>query len=153
LQIQSKSKGSCDLGSVLSLLKLCTYAGSIEKVERDAAARVATVEDEAHEAKMAQRILETQLRQLEKERRSFPAHKQAPPKTSPPKKRMFRELDPKVATFQHPDPRLHAQLLTLRDRHQKLSSLLADNPNNLKNLEILDMLEKAIHDIVTRESA
>ena len=62
-------------------------------------------------------------------------------------------LEPDIATFQHPDPRLNQQLSTLRDRHQRLSSLVAQNPGNAKNMEILAMLEKAVVDIVAKGNA
>jgi hypothetical protein len=100
---------------------------------------LAETRNDLHVAKMEQRILESQVKQLEKTRRSD---------SSVMTPGLYRELDATVVSFEHPDPRLNKQLATLRDRHRKLSSILAQNPNHSKNLEILGMLEKAINDIV-----
>jgi hypothetical protein len=97
-----------------------------------------------------QQALQNQVRQLEEEKRRIRVLDKNPrsPSQSVPK----LTLDPEIANFQHPDPRLNQQLATLRDRHQKLSSLVAQNPGNAKNLEILAMLEKAVLDIVAKSN-
>jgi len=59
-----------------------------------------------------------------------------------------RYLDSFIMAFQHPDARLNRQLTSLRYRHEQLSALLIQNPNDLQNLEILGKIEKIIHDIV-----
>jgi predicted nucleic acid-binding Zn-ribbon protein len=110
--------------------------------------------DEAHQAKMEQRKLATQIRQLEEEKRRIRNRDPAPTKLlQASKQKVYRALDDDVASFQHPDPRLNDQLSTLRDRHQKINIMLAQNPSNTKNVEILLMLEKAIVDIVAAGKA
>jgi predicted nucleic acid-binding Zn-ribbon protein len=59
-----------------------------------------------------------------------------------------RYLDKSITKFQHPDPRLNQQLVSLQDRHLKLSKLLSKDPNNLHHLELLGKIEKVILDIV-----
>jgi predicted nucleic acid-binding Zn-ribbon protein len=110
--------------------------------------------DEAHQAKMNQRRLSSQVHQLEEEKCRIRNCDSAPATFShPSKQKVYRALDDDVASFQHPDPRLNAQLSTLRDRHQKINIMLAQNPSNTKNVEILLMLEKAIVDIVAAGKA
>lgn len=102
-------------------------------------------QEEAHQAKVEQRALESQLRQIKGSSRAKPPRM--------PKKRVFG-LDPALANFKHPDPRLDEQLSTLRDRHAKLCTLMNQNPNgNAKNADIVAMLEKAIRDLVARGSS
>ena len=109
--------------------------------------------DDVHEARMAQRALEYRVRQLEEDK-----HRARAPNLSPEPERLKKDnlsglaLDDEVENFRHPDPRLNQQLSILRDRHRKLSLLVAQSPDNLKNLEILHMLEKAINDIVSKST-
>lgn len=130
------------------------FLESIGKIEKSANARVAKATDDVHEATMAQRALEYRVRHLEQEKRRARV-----PNQSPEPERLIKDrlsglaLDNDFSHFQHPDPRLNQQLLTLRDRHRKLSNLVAQSPDNLKNREILHMLEKAIHDIVSNSTA
>lgn len=115
---------------------------------------MAKATDDVHEATMAQRALEYRVRHLEQEKRRARVPNQSPEPERLNKDRLSGlALDNDFSHFQHPDPRLNQQLLTLRDRHRKLSNLVAQSPDNLKNREILHMLEKAIHDIVSNSTA
>lgn len=129
------------------------FAESIDKIEKLADARVSMAMDELHQARMGQRALQQQIRQLEDEKRRIRALDAVPrPHTQPATRLPKLTLDPEIANFQHPDPRLNQQLSALRDRHQKLSTLVAQNPGNTKNMEILAMLEKAVLDIVAKSN-
>ena len=129
-------------------------AESIDAIESSADARIAKSTDELHEARMAHRALQHQIQQLEEEKRRIRALDVAPSRSHVRPANLLPKLtlDPEILNFQHPDPRLNHQLSTLRDRHQKLSSLVAQNPGNSKNTEILAMLEKAVVDIVAKSN-
>lgn len=121
---------------------------SIESIEQYAKERVILAKDEAHQTKMEQRQLENQVHQLKEEIRRLRSHPVSKISTVSSNQTLFRKLDDNVANFQHPDPRLNEQLATLKDRHNKLNIMLAQNPSNTKNVQILGMLEKAMRDIV-----
>ncbi len=109
--------------------------------------------DELHQARMGQRALQQQIRQLEDEKRRIRTLDAVPrPHVQPTTRLQELTLDPEIANFQHPDPRVNQQLSTLLDRHRKLSTLVAQNPGNTKNIEILAMLEKAVRDIVAKSN-
>lgn len=103
---------------------------------------------------MREKILQGEVRHLQRELQDTKGQ----PKTHKsehghPQVRTRRHLNTSISTFQHPDSRLNEQLVTLRDRHEKLTKLLVQDPNNVQNLEILGRIEKVIQDIVASAKA
>ena len=103
---------------------------------------------------MRERILQGEVRHLQRELQETRGQlKTQKTKHGNTRVRTRRHLDPLISTFQHPDSRLNEQLVTLRDRHEKLTKLLVQDPNNLQNLEILGRIEKVILEIVASAKA